>query len=597
MEWEAVLTALVILTSLGTLLFNLCSTDVAVVSALTILVTIAEITGTTKLPGPNEAFAGLGNPGLVTIAILFILVKGLSDTGAMTLFVKTLLKKPLGHRNTLSKLALPVLSLSAFLNNTPVVALFIPTVSEIAKKTGISPSKLYLPVAYLATFGGVCTLIGTSTNLLVSGLVQKSSGYQMGLFEISWIGLPCALVACIFLLTIGVGLLPSRSQTGNMFENIREYTVEMELIDGGVLDGKTVDEAGLRGLPGLFLVEVERAGALLGPTSPHLKLLGGDRLIFVGALEHVADLYKIPGLNSAEGKTTELLKDASNDRGLVEVIVSSRCPLIGKTVREAGFRAAYSAVIIALARAGERVREKIGDCTLQAGDELLLEASSDFVTRERNNNHFFFITNLEPCSKPDTGKALISIFLLLFLLLTVGAGWLSLLTASLLISGAMVATKCCSLGQARQSMDWSLIVTIAASLGLGEAVSLSGLSEHLSHTIINAAGSDPWYILIAVYSVTLITTELITNNAAAILVFPIVDELVSSLGLQLLPYAITIAIAASAGFASPFGYQTYMMVYTPGEYKFVDYIRLGAPLDILYFVMTILLVPLVWDLR
>lgn len=593
MNWEAYLTAATLVWLFVALVRNWAPTDFLMLSTLTLLIAVGETTGSDRLPRAAEAVAGLGNPGLITVAVLFVVVSGLVQTGATGIIASPWLGRPKSVRNALTRLAAPVLLLSAFLNNTPVVAMFMPVIDDICKRTKISPSKLYLPMAYMATFGGVCTLVGTSTNLIVNGLLIEATGRGMSMFDLSWVGLPCSVIAVLFLLISSSKLLPDRRPSLSLLEDPRQYTIEMVVQAGGPLAGKTVEEAGLRHLPGLFLVEIDRDGELLAPVTPDQRLHAYDRLVFVGVVESVVDLQKIRGLTRAPEPAFQL-ETAHANRCLIEAVVSNRCPLIGTTIRDGEFRSTYNAAVVAVARGNRRVEGKVGDIVLQSGDTLLLEANRDFVPRERNSSHFFLVSGVKDSEPVQHDRAGIALAILLGMLVAVTTGWLELLTAALIASGLMIVAGCCSLSQARESVDWSLLVVIAASLGLGRAIEMSGLARFLSEEIIGLAGGNPWLVLLAVYFVTMIFTELVTNNAAAVLVFPIAVASAKTLDVNLMPFAVAIAVAASAGFATPFGYQTNLMVYGPGGYRFSDYLRLGIPLDLLFLVVAVALTPFVW---
>jgi di/tricarboxylate transporter len=600
MSWEAWLTCLTIVVLFLALVRNWAPADFVLVAALTVLVAAGELASTPRLPSATQAVAGLGNSGLVTVAILFVVVAGLVQTGAMSLIAGPLLGRPKTVGAAQARLMAPVVLLSAFLNNTPVVAMFMPVVEDICKRTRISPSKLYLPMAYAATFGGVCTLIGTSTNLIVNGLLIKAKvpGLEDGMrmFDLTWVGVPCAIAGIALMLVASSWLLPDRRAVITLHEDPRQYTVEMIVQEGGPLVGKTVEEAGLRHLPQLYLVEIERAGELLAAVSPRQRLHAQDRLVFVGVIESVVDLQKMRGLTRAAEPTFQL-ETPHTDRHLIEAVVSDRCPLIGTTIRDGQFRTTYNAAVVAVARAGRRIRGKVGDIVLRAGDTLLLEADEGFVPRERNSSHFFLISGVENSQPLRHDRAWMAIAILSGMVATFAAGWLDLLTAALLAAGLMIATQCCSITQARQSVDWSLLVLIAASLGIGQAIEMSGLAGTVSSQIIGLAGGHPWLVLVAVYFVTMVFTELITNNAAAVLVFPIAMASATTLGVNPMPFVLAVAIAASAGFATPFGYQTNLMVYSPGGYRFTDYLRFGIPLDIVFLVVTCAITPWVWPFR
>lgn len=593
MAWEAWFTLAVIVGIFVILVRETLPTDIVMVGALTLLVAVGEMRHSDLLPSISQAAAGMGNTGLITVGVLFVVVAGLVHTGAMELISAPIIGHPKSARSALLRLLTPVTLLSAFLNNTPVVAMFMPIIEDICKRTRISPSKLYLPMAYAATFGGVCTLVGTSTNLIVQGLLLENGMAGMSMFDLAWVGLPCAVVGVIYFLIFGHWLLPDRRPAITMHDDPREYSVEMMVLADGPLVGKTVEGAGLRHLPGLFLARIERAGEEIAPVSPRERLQGEDKLVFAGVIDSVVDLTKMRGLALAPEPSHELAMPVGK-RQLIEAVVSNRCPLVGTSIREGEFRAYYNAAVVAVARGGERLQGKIGDIVLEPGDTLLLETDEDFLLRQRNSSHFFLVSGVANSQPIRRDRAWVALGFLVAMVGVATFGWLDLLTAALIAAGWMVALGCCSVNQARQSIDWSLLVVIAAALGIGKAIDMSGLADLVATQIIGLAGGNAWLVLIAVYFVTMIFTELITNNAAAVLVFPIALSASHSLSANSMPFMIAIAIAASAGFATPFGYQTNLMVYAPGGYRFTDYLRVGIPLDLLFMLVTCALTPFVF---
>ncbi|MDA1212267.1 MAG: SLC13 family permease, partial [Planctomycetota bacterium] len=580
MGWEAIFVILLIVFLVVALAKDFATPDVLTLSSLTLIIFVGELFGSEKLPKPSNAIKEFGNSGLITVGVLFVVVTGLMQTGAMNLLTQKFVGLPKSVLNAQLRLLFPVVSFSALLNNTPVVAMFMPVVHDICKKTRISPSKLYLPLAYMATAGGVCTLIGTSTNLIVHGMLLNQAGLSgFTMFELGLVGIPCAVLSIGFILLYSRALLPDRLPAISLGDDPRQYSVEMIVQPDGPLVGQSVEQAGLRHLPGLYLAEIERGQEILPAVGPREKLHADDRLIFVGVLDSVVDLRKMRGLLPA---TNQLFKLDTTDtqRCLIEAVVSDRCPLIGKSIREGKFRTIYNAAVIAAARSGRRIESKIGDIVLQSGDTLLLESTPDFITKQRNSSDFFLVSGVENSTPPRYDRAWIALSILIAMVLSVSIGLFDMVTASLTAAGLMLLTKCCTAMEARQSIDWSVLIVIGASLGIGMAIQSSGAAEVLATQMIGFAGSKPWVVLGVVYIVTLLLTEIITNNAAAVLVFSIALEAASSMGVNFMPFAVAITIAASAGFASPIGYQTYLMVYGPGGYRFSDYIRLGVPLDI-----------------
>jgi di/tricarboxylate transporter len=488
----------------------------------------------------------------------------------------------------------PVAAMSAFLNNTPVVAMFIPAANDWAKRNRLSVSKLMIPLSYASIVGGTCTLIGTSTNLVVNGmLIKETNSAGLAMLEIAWVGIPVMFIVFIFILLFSKWLLPERVPAISRYDDAREYTVEMLVEKGSVLSGKSIDDAGLRQLPGLFLIEIDRQGQIMPAVSSYEVLRDGDRLIFAGIVESVIDLQKTKGLTPASNQIYKL-DSSRQDRVLVEAVVSDSCPLVGKSVCKGRFRDFYNAVIIAVARNGRRVQQKIGDIVLRPGDTLLLESHHSFVEQQRNSRDFFLVSEIEDASPPQYHKAMLAMSILALMILLVTTGWLSMLKASLLAAGLMIITRCTSGREARRSVDWQVLIVIAASFGLGTALQNTGAAESIAISLIELAGGNAGISLAFMFAATALLSAVATNNAAAVIMFPIALTTANSLGVSLMPFVLTLMVAASASFATPIGYQTNLMVYGIGGYRFLDYLRIGIPLTLLVGLTTIIVVPLFW---
>ncbi len=480
-----------------------------------------------------------------------------------------------------------------------------------------------IPLSYAAILGGTCTLIGTSTNLVVNGLLiqaadaqragQYASALPRGLrmFDVAWVGVPAALAGIAFITLSSRRLLPNRLPAIATTADPRQYTTEMLIEPGSPLVGKSIEQAGLRHLPGLYLAEIDREGIVLPAVSPEERLRGGDRLVFVGIVDSVVDLQKIRGLIPATDQVFKL-DSPRRERCLIEAVASQRCPVVGKTIRDGRFRSIYNAVVIAVAREGERIRGKIGDIILRAGDTLLLEAHPSFVAQHRHSRHFFLVSRLENSTPPryDRAALAVGIVLAMVAMVTFSESWgkvtiplgsptirfgpITMLMAATVAAGLMILTRCLRVHEARRSVDWQVLLAIAASFGIGRALEKTGAAGGIARGIIGLVGGDPWLSLAAVYGVTLVTTELITNNAAAALMFPFALATAENLGANPMPFIIAVMMAASAGFATPIGYQTNLMVYGPGGYRFSDYLKIGLPMDLLIWVVTVAIAPFVW---
>jgi len=585
--FDAWLTSAVVVITLAVLIWTRIAPELVLVTALTVLLLSGVLTA-------NEALLGMANPGLVTVGVLYVVVAGLVDTGAVHALATRLLGRPKSAIAAQLRLMLPVTAISAFLNNTPVVAMMIPVVEDWSRRCGISVSKLMIPLSYAAVLGGTCTLIGTSTNLVVHGLVLGSTDLvPMGFFEIGALGLPSALIGVAIVLLAGHWLLPERNPPLRVQDDAREYSIEMLVMPDSPLVGRSIEQAGLRHLPGAFLAEIERAGSLLPAVSPVEKLRAEDRLVFIGVVDSVVDILRLRGLIPAPDQLFKL-DEPRADRRLVEVAVSGTSPVIGRTVRDSRFRSRYDAVVIAVARNGERLPGKLGDIVLQAGDLLMLETRLSFQKQNRNSRDFLLISELTHARLPRHEKAWLAMGILTAMVMSVALGTLPMLQASLAAAILMVVTGCTGVNSARASIDWNVLVVIGAAMGIGAAMSISGAAQGIAHAWMTMAGEHPWLTLIAVYTLTSVMTEVITNNAAAVLVFPIAMAAAESMGVSPWPYVACIMMAASASFATPIGYQTNLMVYGPGGYRFSDFARIGVVLNITLGVVAVALAPLIW---
>jgi di/tricarboxylate transporter len=484
-------------------------------------------------------------------------------------------------------------ALSAFMNNTPVVALMVPAIRDWAKKHRLSVSKLLMPMNDAVVLGGLCTLIGTSTNVVVSGLVAAKRGHGLGMFDITWLGVPLLLAGLVYLVIASKHLLKDRRPPVSESDDPRQYSLEMLVEAGSPLVGRTIEEAGLRGLGGVYLMEIDRGGHVIAAVAPSERLESGDRLVFVGVVDSVVELQKIRGLRPATDQVFKL-DDPRSERVLVEAVVSSSCPLVGSTIRGGRFRSTYDAVVIAVARDGERLRMKIGDITLEPGDTLLLEASPGFLERQRSNRHFYLVSEVSGFTPPRHDQAWIACTVLAGMVLAAALELVPMVAAALVAAAVMLATRCLSSNEARRSIEWESLLLIAASFGLAKAMEKTGLDEAVARSTIAAAGDHPHAVLAAIYFVAMLFTELMSNNAAAVLVFPIAWQTAADMGLNPMPFVMAITVAASCGFATPMGYQTNLMIYGPGGYKFSDYVRFGGPLNLLVMALTVALAPIIW---
>lgn len=587
MDWQATLTLLTLISVLCSLALTRVSADLILMAALAFLL----VTG---ILGPAEALVGFANPGVITIATLYVVAAGLKETGAVQWIARKLLGHPKSVSGAQMRMVAPTGVLSAFMNNTAVVAMFIPAIQDWAQRLQIPASKLLLPLSYAAILGGTCTLIGTSTNLVVDGMLQSRLGINLGLFELAWVGVPLLVVGGLFLVLFASRLLPDRGGLSEELEAVREYGVEVEVESPGPLVGKTIAEAGLRALNYGYLTEIDRQGRLITAVEPDRTLQAGDRLYFVGAPECASELRRIHGLRPPGGSVHKL-EIANHQRCLVEVVLGPEFPGLGKTVRDSRFRTRFNAVILSVSREGRRVPGKLGDIEFKMGDTLLLEASHEFAEQYKFRRDFLLVSALNDSTPPDFRKAPLALGILLAMVFVSASGLLTIMEAAFIAAGAMIVSRCITASKARRSVDLPVLVVIAASFALGSAMSETGAAGAIAGALIgNGEGFSPWLALVMIYVLTAFFTEVITNNAAAVLMFPIALALSEHLGVSFLPFAVAVMFAASASFITPLGYQTNLMVYGPGRYRFTDYMRIGVPLSLLVGVISVTLIPVFW---
>ncbi len=576
MGWQALLTLAVVVAMFVAMVRGLAHPAAAIVSAVVVLLIAGVI-------DERQAFAGFANPAPITVAALYVLARAVEDTGALRPLVRAALSGNGGQRMSLLRLCLPSAAASAFLNNTPIVAMLIAPVTEWSESRGVSSSRFLMPLSFAVILGGVATTIGTSTNLVVSGLLQQSGAEPFGLFEITHVGLPMALVGIVLVAVLAPLVLRERQSPRRALAAAgRDFVVRMIVEPGGPIAGRSVEAAGLRHLEGVFLVELERDGEPIAPVAPTTMLHGGDHLLFVGEARRVVDLRDLPGLDSAESPHLQQI-DAPGHR-LVEAVVGSSSPLLGRTPKQIGFRARYDAAIVGIHREGQPVVAKLGEVKLRLGDTLLLLADSSFRERWRDRPDFIVVQALdgeEDAAGKLSPKAVFVGLMVAGVVVVAGSGLLPILHAALIAAVVLVATRTISAQAARDAVEIEVLIVIAASFGLGAAIESSGLAGFLGNAIVETFSGLGWrWVLLGIVLATVILTEFISNNAAAALMFPIAMATAGEVGADPRTFAIAIAISASLSFLTPIGYQTNTMVYGPAGYRFGDYWRLGMPLTV-----------------
>ena len=544
---------------------------------------------------PEIAFKGFASTSIISLGALFLVAKAVKNTGLLESLSRHLLpqqKIPINLSRFLVRLALPLGTISAFFNNTPVVAIFLPTLREWAISHKISPSKVLLPLSYFTIFGGTCTLIGTSTNLVIAGFYQQQFSEQLPFFSFAILGIPSAILGVIYLCTIGHKLLPQqKDQFRSAKSSIKKYLIEMTIEPDAPLIGKSIEALGFHQLDGLFLFEVKRDNHIFTSVNPGLVLEVNDTLVFSGEQNAIFQLQEIKGLSRPNHPQALEIGD---DARFIEVVISPSSPLVGRSINDLWFSNRYNATVLALHRNGTNLMSNFSALPLKKGDTLLLLAHIGFRRIWQNATDFLLISSVrrDVFDKKHQGVAAVT---LAGMILLPALGILPIVITSLLAVIIFSALKLIKAKSALNGINWEVILTIGAAFGISIAIRESGAATLLVDQLKNSLGNaSPQMALITVAVVTSLVSELITNNAAAALIFPVAIELAHKFGVSPIPFIMVLAIAASASFSTPIGYQTNMMVFGPGGYKYNDYLKVGLPLNLIFTLIPALIAPLVW---
>ncbi|OFY65735.1 MAG: potassium transporter TrkA [Bacteroidetes bacterium RIFCSPLOWO2_02_FULL_36_8] len=528
-----------------------------------------------RILSPKDVLAGFANEQIAVIFLLLVLSDVIKKTGALDISMKKIFKPGLSYPSFMTRMFGSVSFTSAWVNNTPLVAIMIPHIYQWARKCKISPSKVLLPLSYAAILGGTVTLVGTSTNLVVNSLTVEAHLPPLKMFDFTLIGIPLVILGGLFLLVAGHKLLPERHDLLSGFsEKSREYITETVVPAGSPLIGKNIEEANLRNLRGLFLVEIIRDGRQIVPVSPREIIRQSDELIFAGEVNTIIDLVKDPSILSLPQFSN--LHPQENIT-IVDVVISTNSVMNGMSVKNTNFRGKYDAAIVAISRNGEKLSGKIGDTLLQAGDLLLLVVGKDFYQRTEGVQDFYIISNVRELNHINSKKVWLILLFTLAVFVLSGIGIISLFFGLLILLSIFAFFKFVKLKEVKENLDLQLLLMLVLSLALGKAIELSGTANVLANMMISVTQSlhSPVIILLGLFLITLILTNVITHAAAAAVIFPIAVAAAVQLGLDTKPFILAVAYAASCGFMTPFSYQTNLMVYGPGGYKFSDYLHIG----------------------
>ena len=567
------------------------------VGALTLTITF-------RLAPLNQSLKGFSNPGVLTVGALLMVAAGMYRTGAITLITEKLIGRPKSLLTAQAKILPPVAVGSAFLNNTPLVAMFIPVIRDLAKISRIPAQRLYIPLSYASILGGTCTLIGTSTNLVVAGMVIDfiANGApdapplrQISMFDPAWVGIPAALAGIVFIMFLSRFLLPGTRETESAAEITRLFGVEFKVATNAHIIGKNLAIMGYIDPFGFELLALKRNAVDEVEIKPQTKLEAGDVLVFSAMLEAIPDLWGTDGLEPVYGTGVREMVSARHSHRLVEVVVSRRSMALGRKIKELPVPEAHLKVsIIAISRGGKPIDGPMSQVRVKAGDVAVLEVDESFFHENRRAVAFSMVRRLTGARIKRYDRAVNAMLITTALIVVVACGWMTMLNAALLASGAMILTGCMTFRQAGRSLEFQTLITIASAIGLEAAVTASGLSEKIAGLLSIVGGDNPYTALAVVFIGCIFMNTMIITVASAVFMFPIAMAMAANLGVNGMPFVITVLVGACCSFISPMSYQTNMMVYRPGKYTFTDFVKIGIPMTIIVGIVTMIVVPFVW---
>ena len=583
---HAWITIVTVLSMFTVLLFTKLRADLVFLAAIAVLF----VTGVLDA---KEAFSGFSSTSVVVIGVLFVVVAGLTYTGVLQWIVKHLLGQPDSYCKAVVRLMLPVAALSSFLSNTTVVTLFVNIVKMWSRKLGISPSKLLIPLSYASGMGGVCTLIGTPPNLIISGLYADNTGHTMNIMATAIPGLFCLFVGILSIIALR-RLLPERKAPENAFEATSEYTVELLVPSDSRLIGKKIGQAGLVNVRGGSLIELVHFDTVVSPVPEDEPIMGGDRLVYSGQVDEILNLKESHGLVNADHYVFSM-NEIEKNRQFRTAYVTFGSSLIGKKIGECAIEKENNMVLVAVARRGQRIAESPRNVMLKAGDTLLFECPANInINMESLASQMQFFDSPEV---PNIGAGtVLSTTIMLAMVVISALGVMPLLQCAFLAAAAMLLLRCCTPEQAMKSINWDILMVFASSVVLGMAIQKTGIAERMAFGILDICGTNPIVVMTAICLVGTFITEFISNTAAGAMFFPIMFNAAEKLGYEPFPFLIALMISVSSSFATPIGSPTHMLVYGPGGYRFSDFIRIGLPMNFIILAANILIVNMVYPL-
>jgi di/tricarboxylate transporter len=604
MTWEIIFVFTLLIAAIGSFIWERISADLTSLAVFAILIFVSMLAQSEHLPNLDELLSVFSNSAPLTIAAMFIVSASLERTGAIdiiTSYLRKLVKLP--YRAFIFIMVIGVAGVSAFINNTPVVIVLMPVILSLSRDMGVPSSKFLIPLSYASIFGGTCTLIGTSTNLLASGILRDAGHEPIGMFEISAVGLPIVAFGAIYLVLFGNKLLPKRETLTSILteEERKEFITEAFVRSGSHLVGQTAGASGLLKGRGIRLLEIVRHGVASPGEPKDTPLEVGDRLVLACRPSGVAAAHSMKGI-SLQSELTQGLETIATDEGaLVEGVVAPQASIAGKTLGEINFRQRFRMVIVAVHRKGANQRERLSSLKLQEGDTLLMMGSTTAIDSLSSSDEIIILDRPRVPARSLRDKMPIALGTAIGIVTLASLNIVPIVAAVSLGVAILLITGCMKAKDAYSSVEWSILIIIFGMLALGLAMDKSGASLLIAESMTNTVRSlapvahQSIIMLAIVYLITTVFTEFLSNNAAIALMVPITLSIAASLGVDPRPFVIASCVAASASFATPIGYQTNTYVYGVGGYKFSDFAKVGIPLNIICFIITLIVVPIFWS--
>ena len=603
MTWEILFIFGLLVFAIVSFIWERISADLTSLTVFGILLFVSMLTNSDALPTLEATLGVFGNSAPLTIAGMFIVSAALERTGAIDLitsYLRKLVKLP--YRGFIFVMILGVAGVSAFVNNTPVVIVLMPVILSLSREMGVASSKLLIPLSYASIFGGTCTLLGTSTNLLASGILLDAGHAPIGMFELASVGLPILIFGSVYLVLFGNKLLPHRETLTSILsdEERKEFITEAFVRAGSDLHGKTAQEGELL-KHGIRLLEIVRHGiAVPGDPKDH-KLQYGDRLVLACRPSGVAEAHSMKGI-TIQTELAEGLETIATDEGaLVEGVVAPNASIAGLTLGEINFRQRFRMVVVAVHRKGTNQRERLSNLRLQAGDTLLMMGSTASIDSLANSDEIIILDRPRVPARSLRVKMPIAIGTTIGIVTLATLNLVPIVSAVCLGVAIILLSGCMKAKDAYASVEWSILIIIFGMLALGQAMDSTGASLLIAESMTGLVGQfAPAHLqnvimLALIYLITSTFTEFLSNNAAVALMVPIALGIAATLGVDPRPFVVASCIAASASFATPIGYQTNTYVYGVGGYRFFDFTKVGLPLNLICFAVTVAVVPIFWD--